>query len=171
MAIRTIRTFPDPVLREKAKQVPVVDESVKQLINDMVETVKAAPGVGLAAPQIGVSLRVIVVDVPEKGIVALVNPQVIRKGGAQVCEEGCLSLPGYKAELTRCVWIRVKGMDREGNEVRLKGRDLLAQILEHEIDHLNGVLYIDRLESKDKLVPVPIPVPIEEKATSEASTS
>ncbi|MEW6034687.1 MAG: peptide deformylase [Chloroflexota bacterium] len=154
MAVRQIRVFPDPVLREKAKRVVAVDDSVRQLVGDMVDTMRAAPGVGLAAPQVGVPLRVIVVDVPEKGVLALVNPQVQRKGGEQVCEEGCLSIPGYKGELKRCAWIRVRGLDVEGKEVRVKGEKLLAQILEHEIDHLNGILYIDRLESRDKLLPV-----------------
>lgn len=154
MAVRPIRIFPDPVLREKAKPVRKIDRSVTRLIADMVDTMKAAPGVGLAAPQVGVPLRVIVLDVPEKGVTALVNPQVLRRGGEQACEEGCLSIPGFKAELKRCGWIRVKGQDPEGKEVRLKGEGMLAQILDHEIDHLNGVLYIDRLESKEKLVPV-----------------
>ena len=154
MAVKDIRVFPDPVLRQKAKLVPVIDDSVRQLIRDMVDTMKAAPGVGLAAPQVGASLRIIVVDAPEKGIVVLVNPQIVRRGGEQVCNEGCLSVPGYRAEVTRSDWVRAKGLDAEGKEVRIKGHGFLAQILEHEIDHLNGVLYIDLLESKDQLVPV-----------------
>ena len=132
-----------------------IDPSIHKLINDMVETMKAAPGVGLAATQVGVPLRVIVAEIPEsKGVLVLVNPRVVKRGGERVCEEGCLSIPGYKGEVTRCEWVKVKGLDRSGKEVRVKGEEFLAQILEHEIDHLNGILYIDRVESNDKLMPV-----------------
>ena len=132
-----------------------IDPSIHKLIDDMVETMKAAPGVGLAATQVGVPLRVIVAEIPEsKGVLVLVNPRVVKRGGERVCEEGCLSIPGYKGEVTRCEWVKVKGLDRSGKEVRVKGEEFLAQILEHEIDHLNGILYIDRVESNDKLMPV-----------------
>lgn len=155
MAVRNIRIYPDPVLRQRAKRVTEIDPSIQKLIDDMAETMKAAPGIGLAATQVGVPLRVIVAEVPgDNGVLVLVNPQVVKKGGERVCEEGCLSIPGYKGEVKRCEWVKVKGLDRSGKEIRLKGEELLAQILEHEIDHLNGILYIDRLESKDKLVPV-----------------
>jgi len=155
MAVRNIRIHPDPVLRQKAKRVTEIDPSIQKLIDDMVETMKAAPGVGLAATQVGVPLRVIVAEIPEsKGVLVLVNPQVVKRGGERVCEEGCLSIPGYKGEVTRCEWVKVKGLDRSGKEVRVKGEEFLAQILEHEIDHLNGILYIDRMESIDMLVPV-----------------
>lgn len=155
MAIRKIRVHPDPVLRRKAKRVPELDASIEKLIKDMIETMKAAPGVGLAAPQIGVPLRIIVVDLPDdKGVLAVVNPEVVKRGGERVCEEGCLSVPGFKGEVKRCEWIKLKGRDSRGQEIRLKGEELLAQVLEHEIDHLNGVLYIDKLVSPDKLVTV-----------------
>ena len=155
MAVRNIRIHPDPVLRQKAKRVTEIDPSIQKLIDDMVETMKAAPGVGLAATQVGVSLRVIVAEVPgDKGALALVNPQVVKRGGERVCEEGCLSIPGYKGEVKRSEWVKVKGLDRSGKEMRVKGEELLAQVLEHEIDHLNGILYIDRMESNDKLMPV-----------------
>ncbi|MBI2859652.1 MAG: peptide deformylase [Chloroflexi bacterium] len=156
MAIRHIRVLPDAVLRQKAKRVPEVDASIRRLIDDMIETMKAAPGVGLAAPQIGVPLRLIVLELPESGgAMPLVNPEVIKRGGERLCEEGCLIIPGYRGtEVKRSEWIKVKALDRSGKEVRIKGDDLLAQILEHEIDHLNGVLYIDRLTAEDKLVRV-----------------
>lgn len=155
MAVRKIRVNPDPVLRRKAKKVPELDASIERLIGDMVETLKAAPGVGLAAPQVGVSLRLIVVELPDKqGVLPIVNPEVVKRGGERVCEEGCLSIPGFKGEVTRCKWIKVKGLDSKGREIRIKGEDLLAQVLEHEIDHLNGVLYIDKLTGPDKLVAV-----------------
>jgi peptide deformylase len=157
MAVLEIRTFPDPVLKQKAKRVGTIDGSVKKLIADMLETVHAAPGrAGLAAPQVGVSLRVCVISAPEeeggeeKDIV-LVNPVLVRKSGERELEEGCLSLPGYYGEIVRAETVTVKGLDRKGKETRIKGEGLLAQALEHELDHLNGVLYIDRLESSEKL--------------------
>jgi peptide deformylase len=154
MAIRTIRVHPDPALRQKAKRISKIDSSICKLIDDMVETMKAAPGIGLAATQVGVPLRVIVVELPEeKTVMALINPQVIKRGGERLCEEACLSLPGYKGEVKRSEWVKVKGLDTGGKEIRIKGEDLLAQLLEHEIDHLNGVLYIDLMEDR-QLVPV-----------------
>lgn len=172
MAVRNIRIHPDPVLRQKAKRVTEIDPSIQKLIDDMVETMKAAPGVGLAATQVGVPLRVIVAEIPEsKGVLVLVNPQVVKRGGERVCEEGCLSIPGYKGEVTRCEWVKVKGLDRSGKEVRVKGEEFLAQILEHEIDHLNGILYIDRMESKDKLVPVISELPVKPEEKPEGAIS
>lgn len=151
MAILSIRTVPDPVLRQKAKRVRSVDGSIHKLIGDMIETMHAAPGVGLAAPQVGISLRVIVIGLPEQEDIALVNPQIVRRKGERVVNEGCLSVPGYIGQLKRAESVTVKGRDRNGREVRIKAEELLAQALEHEIDHINGVLYIDRLESKDDL--------------------
>lgn len=162
MAVRPIRTHPDQVLRQKAKRIGCVDEAVNRLIDDMVETMVAAPGVGLAAPQVGVSQRLIVIQMPDEPVVVLINPQTIKKGGEQVCEgEGCLSIPGYRGNVRRCGWIRVRAQGKEGQTFEIKGEGLLAQVLEHEIDHLNGILYIDRLEDKESLVPV-----IEEKAVA-----
>lgn len=151
MAILSIRTVPDPVLRQKAKRVRSVDGSIHKLIGDMIETMHAAPGVGLAAPQVGISLRVIVIGLPEQEDIALVNPQIVRRKGERVVNEGCLSVPGYIGQLKRAESVTVKGRDRNGREVRIKAEELLAQALEHEIDHINGILYIDRLESKDDL--------------------
>ena len=151
MAILKIRTLPDPVLRLKAKRVTKIDASIQKLVDDMVDTMRAAPGVGLAAPQIGVSLRVAVIEIPGENVIALINPEVIKRQGERVLEEACLSVPGYQGEIKRSVTVRVKAQDRQGKEFRIKGEELLAQALEHETDHLNGTLYIDHIESPDKL--------------------
>jgi peptide deformylase len=152
MAVLEIRTLPDPVLRQKAKRVRNIDGSIKKLIADMRETLHADPGrVGLAAPQIGVSLRVAVIGIPEEEDIILINPEIVRKKGERVVTEGCLSVPGYFSEITRAETVTVKSRDVTGKEVRIKGEGLLAQALEHEIDHLNGCLYIDHLESLDEL--------------------
>lgn len=151
MAIIPIRLVPDPVLRQKAKRVKVFDNSIQKLVEDMLETMHAAAGVGLAASQVGVPLRVVVIGLPEEEDIALINPQVVSKTGERVVEEGCLSIPGYVGELKRAVAVTVKARDCSGKEIRIKGEELLAHALEHEIDHINGVLYIDHLESPDKL--------------------
>jgi len=152
MAVLSIRTLPDPVLRRKAKRVRTIDGSIKKLIADMLETMHADPGrAGLAAPQIGVSLRVIVIGMPGEEDIVLINPEIVKKSGERLLDEGCLSLPGYFAEIKRAESVTVKGGDRNGKEIRIKATGLLAQALEHEIDHLNGQLYIDHLESMDKL--------------------
>lgn len=117
----------------------------------MLETLPAVAGVGLAAPQIGVSLRLAVIQLPDEEPIVLINPEVIRTLGERTVEEGCLSIPGYRGEITRSAGVTVKSRDRQGKEFRLKATDLLAQALEHEIDHLNGILFVDHLESQDKL--------------------
>ncbi len=151
MAIIPIRLAPDPVLRQKAKRVKVFDGSIQKLIEDMRETMHAAAGVGLAASQVGVPLRVVVIGLPEEEDIALINPQIISKTGERVVEEGCLSIPGYVGELKRAVSVSVKARDCSGKEIRIKGEELLAHALEHEIDHIDGILYIDHLEGPDKL--------------------
>lgn len=151
MAVLPIRIVPDPVLRQKAKRVRNIDASIHKLIKDMLETMHDAPGVGLAAPQVGVPLRVIVIGIPEQEDFALINPEVVKTKGERVVSEGCLSIPGYVGQLKRAESVNVKGRDPSGKEIRIKAEELLAQALEHEIDHLNGVLYIDRLESEDDL--------------------
>lgn len=150
MAVLSIRRIPDPVLRQKAKRVGIIDKSLQRLINDMIETMHAAPGVGLAAPQVGVPLRIVVIGIPDEKDIVLVNPEIVRRSGERVIDEGCLSLPGYIGQVKRSETVTVKGLNAEGKEIRLKGHDLLAQAIEHEIDHLNGVLYIDRLEGMDR---------------------
>lgn len=152
MAILSIRVFPDPVLKQKAKRVSTVDGSVQKLIDDMIETMHAIPGrVGVAAPQVGVPLRIIVIGIPEAENIILVNPVLVRKTGERLLDEGCLSVPGYFGDVKRAESVTVKGRDRHGKEVRIKADGLLAQALEHEIDHLNGILYLDHLESTDHL--------------------
>lgn len=151
MAVIPIRVMPDPVLRQKAKRVRTIDGTIKKLIANMRETMHAAPGVGLAAPQVGIPLRVIVIGIPEEEDLALVNPQIVRKTGERVVNEGCLSIPGYIGEIKRAESVTAKGRDPSGKELRIKAQGLLAQALEHEIDHLNGVLYIDHLDDIDKL--------------------
>jgi len=152
MAILPIHALPDSVLRQKSKRVKAIDSSVQRLIEDMRETMHAVPGrVGLAAPQVGVPLRVIVIGIPEEEDIVLINPEIVRRTGERWVTEGCLSIPGYFGEIKRAQLVRVKGRDPSGKEIRIKADELLAQALEHEIDHLNGVLYIDHLESTDEL--------------------
>ena len=151
MAIIPIRVAPDPVLQQRAKRVRSIDSSIHKLINDMLETMHSAPGVGLAAPQVGIPLRVIVIGLPDQEDIALINPEIVRRKGERLLNEGCLSVPGYAGEVKRAETVTVKGRDQNGKEIRIKADELLAQALEHEIDHINGVLYIDRLESMDKL--------------------
>jgi peptide deformylase len=152
MTIHPIRLLPDPVLRRKAVRVPAIDASIHRLIEDMIESMYAANGVGLAAPQIGVSLRVVVIGMPEEEPFALINPEVVKRSGERTVDEGCLSLPGYRGELTRSSLVIVKALDPSGKQVRIRGKDnLLAQALEHETDHINGKLYVDHLPSMDVL--------------------
>ena len=163
MAVHSIVLLGDPVLRRRAKRVPQVDASIQRLSDDLIDSMREAGGVGLAAPQIGVSLRVIVIEVPGEEVVALVNPEIVKRSGQRQLDEGCLSIPGYRAEVSRSVNVVVKGLDRQGRPVRIKAKDdLLAHALEHEIDHINGVLYIDHLESLDELVRIE-PEPGEEE--------
>jgi peptide deformylase len=169
LAVHPIRLLGDPVLRQRAKRVPQVDASIQRLIDDMIDSMREASGVGLAAPQIGVSLRVIVIEVPDEEVVALVNPEIVKRSGQRQLEEGCLSIPGYRAEVPRSLSVVVKGIDRQGRPVRIKAKDdLLAHALEHEIDHINGVLYIDHLESLDELTRIE-PEPGEEEEEEEVT--
>ncbi len=151
MAIRPILTAADPVLRARTKRVRTFDASLHRLLDDMLETMRDAPGVGLAANQVGVPLQVAVIEVEER-VIEIVNPEIVRSTGEHVDWEGCLSIPGYLAEVTRAEKVTVKARDRRGKEFRVKGTELLARALQHEIDHLNGRLYIDLLDSLDELV-------------------
>jgi peptide deformylase len=151
MAILPVLSLDNPVLRQKAKRVPAIDGSIQRLIDDMIETMRDTSGVGLAAPQIGKSLRVIVIELPEEEPFALINPEVVKRSGEREVIEGCLSVPGYQGQIKRSLSVTVKGQDRQGKKVRIKAEGLLAQALEHEIDHLNGTLYIDHVESADNL--------------------
>lgn len=147
MAIRIIRKEDDPVLRKISKIVDKVDDKIITLLDDMAETMYDADGVGLAAPQVGILKRVIVIDIGE-GVIELINPEIIYEEGSQCDSEGCLSLPGTTEEVIRPAIVRVKGMNREGEEIIIEAEDLLARALCHEIDHLNGILFIDRAEKK-----------------------
>lgn len=152
MAVLQIRTLPDPVLRRKARKVTRIDASVQKLIDDMIDTLRADPNrAGLAAPQVGVPLRIAVIELPEQELITLINPEIVRKEGERIVQEGCLSIPGYFGEIKRAVTVKVKAKDRHGKVFHLKAEGLLAQALEQEIEHLDGTLYIDHLESREKL--------------------
>lgn len=149
MALFPIRRFGDPVLRMPASPVKEIDTGVRKLVTDMIETMYAAPGVGLAAPQIGVSRAVIVFDAQdEKGARVLINPELVESDGDYEYEEGCLSVPGHYWPITRPGYVRARGLNLEGEAVEYFGEGLLGRVLQHEIDHLRGILLIERLEKK-----------------------
>ena len=163
MAILDIILEGDPRLRQKATKIRSVDASLRRLAADMHETMLAAPGVGFAAPQVGVSRRLIVVHVPDNyeqegdpaTTLTLINPEIVKAVGRQVGPEGCLSIPGWVGEVPRADAITVKAMDLDNRSVRLKARGIVSRVLQHEIDHLDGILFVDRVEDKSTLVPVP----------------
>jgi peptide deformylase len=147
--IRPIVKFGNPVLQSRASEVPVIDDGVQELIDDMVETMYAAPGVGLAAPQVGVSLRIFVVDLSvgrnADDLIVMVNPEFVEREGMQLEEEGCLSVPGFNATVVRPTRAIVHGLDRTGEGRTIEGTGLLARAFQHEMDHLDGTLFVDRL--------------------------
>ncbi|MFO0553287.1 MAG: peptide deformylase [Polyangiaceae bacterium] len=149
MAIRTILHYPDPRLREKAKPVETISDEIRTLVDDMAETMYAAPGVGLAATQIGVAHRVFLVDIAAEdepsALRVFINPEIFEKDGAQTWEEGCLSFPGVTEEIKRAKQIKVRALDRDGKPFELSADGLLAIAIQHENDHLDGVLMIDYL--------------------------
>ncbi len=147
MSILQVRRYPDPVLRKKAQPVKTVTERDKGLIEDMVETMKLSEGVGLAATQVGISKRIIVYNpsCDEWRADALINPVIVKKRGSEKKEEGCLSLPGINGLVCRSTYIQVEGLDIKGKPVCFEAKGLLARIFQHEIDHLDGILFIDRL--------------------------
>jgi len=148
LAIRLIVKDPDPVLREKAIVVTKYNSNLHKLLNDMAETMYDAEGVGLAAPQIGISKRVIVVDVgDDNGLIEMVNPEIVEQEGEQNGTEGCLSIPNLNGEVRRAQRIKVKGFDRDGKPFEMEATDYLARAFQHEVDHLNGVLFTDIAES------------------------
>ncbi len=149
MAIRLIVKAPDPVLREAAKPVPKITPNILKLLDDMAETMYDANGVGLAAPQVGISKRVIVMDCGEEhgGLIEMINPELVELDGEQFGPEGCLSIPGINGEVKRAMRVKAKGLDREGNEIEVEGTELLARCLQHEVDHLNGILFTDLADS------------------------
>lgn len=149
MAVRNIRTNDDEILRKKSKKVDEINDRIRTLIKDMKETMYLADGVGLAAPQVGVLKRIAVVDVGE-GPVTVINPEIIEKDGSSIDVEGCLSLPGRQGEVKRPEKIKVKALDETGEEVIIEAEGLFARALCHEIDHLDGILFIDRLVKKEE---------------------
>jgi peptide deformylase len=150
MAILTILNYPDPKLRNKSTPVEKIDREIEKLLEDMAETMYDAPGIGLAAPQVGVNVRVIVIDVSIRqqdspGLIELINPEIISSEGVQITEEGCLSIPGFSSEVKRKAGVKVQGLNRKGKLVEFEGTGLLARAFQHEIDHIDGILYIERL--------------------------
>lgn len=140
MAIRVIVKDPDPVLRQKAKKVTKITPNLHKLMDDMVETMQDANGVGLAANQVGILKRMTVIDVGD-GVIELINPEILDRKGEQLGPEGCLSFPGLLADVRRAEWCKVKAMDRHGEEFTMEGEGLLARALQHEIDHLDGIVF------------------------------
>ena len=151
MAVLPMRLFPDPILRRRAVKVTQFDDKLSRLAADMAETMTANRGVGLAANQVGVLQRMCVIKLEDwEAALALVNPEIIRREGLREVEEGCLSLPGYRGMVNRAVRIRVRYQDLTGKQQRIKAECTLAQAIEHETDHLNGILYIDHLIAHDQ---------------------
>ncbi|MGH2560078.1 MAG: peptide deformylase [Thermomicrobiales bacterium] len=159
MALLTIVMEGDPRLRQKATKIRQADDSLRRLANDMHETMDAAPGVGLAGPQVGVMRRIIVVRVPadydetdEPDFIAtLLNPELVKSSGRVVAAEGCLSIPGWVGDVPRAEHVTVKAMDLDNRQIRIKATGWRARVLQHEIDHLDGVLFLDRVEDKESL--------------------
>ena len=149
MAIFPIRTFPDPVLRTPTHPVEEIDGSVRRLVDDMFETMYEAPGAGLAAPPIGVSLRVIVFDIGD-GPHHLVNPEMLETSGSWTFDEGCLSVPDRYWPIKRAGFARARGLDLDGNEIEYAGDELLGRVLQHEIDHVDGMLLLERLPRRTR---------------------
>jgi peptide deformylase len=147
--IRPIRKYGDAVVHARAQPVDVITPEIDRLVTDMIETMYAAPGIGLAAPQIGVPLRVFVVDLSAgrdpNGVIVMINPEFVEQDGVQLEEEGCLSVPGFNATVVRPTRAVVKGLDAAGVERQVEGNALLARALQHEMDHLDGTLFVDRL--------------------------
>ncbi len=152
MGVLPILEFPDIVLRKRAKKVRKIDASVLRIAENMVETLNHVQGIGLAANQVGVLQRIIVIRLPnEDDTRVYINPEIVHREGEREVLEGCLSVPGYQAVITRAIWVKARALDKSSKLIRLKADAILAQALEHEIDHLNGILYIDHLKSHQKL--------------------
>lgn len=145
MALRQIVQIGEPVLRKKSKKVETIDKKIIQLLDDMADTMYDADGVGLAAPQVGILKRVVVIDIGE-GLIELINPEIIETSGEQTDSEGCLSVVGRSGEVTRPYLVKVRALNREGQVIEIEGEDLLARAFCHEIDHLEGILFVDKIE-------------------------
>ncbi len=147
MAIRNLRYDNDEILKKRSREIEVIDDKIKELALDMMETMHKFEGVGLAAPQVGVLKRLIVIDLYEEGMqFTLINPEIKKAKGEQIVDEGCLSFPNQFGKVKRPKELEVEALDINGKKVRIKAKDLLAQALSHEIDHLNGILFIDKIE-------------------------
>ena len=144
MAIRKIRYIGDDILKKKCKPVKAITDSTKELIQDMFDTMYEANGVGLAAPQVGILRRICVIDIREGDPVVLINPEIVESSGEQTDEEGCLSIPGKVAEVSRVNYVKVSSLDMDMNPVTYEGEGLLARAMQHEMDHLDGILYGER---------------------------
>ena len=146
MAIRNVRLENDEILRKKSRTVEVIDDKIKELVDDMIDTMHKYNGVGLAAVQVGILKRVFVVDLyDDKGPMAFINPVILKTKGEREVEEGCLSFPNQFAKVIRPSEVTVKALDRDGKEYKLKGKGLLAQAVSHEVDHLEGILFVDKI--------------------------
>lgn len=151
MALRTIRVDSDPILRKTSRVVPAITDRVKVLVEDMIETMYEADGVGLAAPQIGILKRVVVIDIyDETGVKVLINPEIVEQKGMYLDTEGCLSIPGETGYVERPQYTKVKGLNLEGEEIILEGEGLLSRAICHELDHLNGILFTDLVVEVDE---------------------
>ena len=144
MAVRNVRTEENPVLREKCVEVPSITDGIKRLIDDMFETMYEFDGVGLAAPQIGIAKKIVVIDDRDGNKLALINPVITESKGEQISEEGCLSLPGFAGRVKRPEFVKVEALNIDGDEIILEAEGFLAIVLSHEIDHLDGILYKDK---------------------------
>lgn len=146
MAIRQIRQEGDEILKKKSREVEIIDDKIQELIDDMIETMHKFNGVGLAAVQVGVLKRVVVIDLyDDNGVLVLINPEIKKEKGEQEVEEGCLSFPNQFAKIIRPMEVTVEALDRDGKKIKVKGKELLAQAMSHEVDHLNGELFIDKI--------------------------
>ncbi len=151
MSILPIRIFPDPFLRKKSKEITEINKDIIDFGHSMLETMQTARGVGLAAPQVGKLIRMITIQVPEKAPMIMINPNLINQEGLRRVEEGCLSVPGFTGIVERSIKIDAQYLDENKNKIQLSAEELLAQAIEHEIDHLNGIMYLDHLKSHQEL--------------------
>jgi peptide deformylase len=146
-----LRTYPDPVLKEISKPVNEINQEVKTLVEEMMETMNAHQGVGLAAPQVGRLQRVVVIGIPEEEPFSIINPEITKPSGEELLEEGCLSIPGVQVPVNRPVKVFVTGLSPDGEKIKIQAENLLARVVQHEVDHLNGILIIDKLSKKERL--------------------
>lgn len=144
MAVRVIRIDGDPILRKKSRRIEKINDRIKELLNDMVDTMEHANGLGLAAPQIGVLRRAVVIDIGE-GPIKMINPEIVQETGSEVGQEGCLSVPGFMGTVKRPTFVRLQYLDENGEEQEIEAEDLFARAICHEVDHLDGILYKDKV--------------------------